>query len=86
MVKVMEGASNSFIPPRGGGGGRGTPLYRPYKYVPPKRVWVLPRFGLKTGVDFGLESDMVFEETAGLYVYLSFSFLMNMKEKYSNSK
>ena len=23
MVKVMEGASNSFIPPRGGGGGRG---------------------------------------------------------------
>ena len=29
---------------------------------------------------------MVFEETAGLYVYLSFSFLMNMKEKYSNSK
>ena len=86
MVKVMEGASNSFIPPRGGGGagGRGTPLYRPYKYVPPKRVWVLCRFGLKTGVEFGL--DMVFEETAGVYVYLSFSFQMNMKEKYSNSK
>ena len=83
MVKVMEGASNSFIPPVGGGG---TPLYRPYKYVPPKRVWVLCRFGLKTGVDFGLESDMVFEETAGVYVYLSFSFQMNMKEKYANSK
>ena len=50
----------------------------------PKRVWVLCRFGLKTGVDFGL--DMVFEETAGVYVYLSFSFQMNMKEKYANSK
>ena len=84
MVKVMEGASNSFIPPSGGEGG--TPLYRPYKYVPPKRVWVLCRFGLKTGVDFGLDSDMVFEETAGVYVYLSFSFQMNMKEKYANSK
>ena len=84
----MEGASNLFIPPRGGagGGGRGTPLYRPYKYVAPKRVWVLRCFGLKTGVDFGLESDMVFEETAGVYVYLSFSFQMNMKEKYANSK
>ena len=51
MVKVIKGASNSFIPPGGGGGGGGggTPLYRPYKYVPPKRVWVLCRFGLKTG-------------------------------------
>ena len=83
----MEGASNSFIPPRGGGGaGRGTPLYRPYKYVPPKRVGVCAVSVWKRGVDFGLDSDMVFEETAGLYVYLSFSFQMNMKEKYSNSK
>ena len=46
----------------------------------------LCRFGLKTGEDFGLESYMVFEETAGVYVYLSFSFQMNMKEKYANSK
>ena len=27
MVKVMEGASNSFIPPRGGGGGGGVLPY-----------------------------------------------------------
>ena len=76
-----------LFPPEGGGaGGRGTPSFKPYKYVPPKRVWVLCRFGLKTGVDFGVESDMVFEETTGVYVYLSFSFQMNMKEKYANSK
>ena len=35
----------------------GTPLYR---HVPPQRVWVLHRFGLKTY--FGLNSRMVFEE------------------------
>ena len=35
--------------PRGGGG---TPLYQVYRYVPPQRVWVLSRFGLKTGIDF----------------------------------
>ena len=51
---------------RGGGGGeKGTPLYKPYRYVPPpQRVRFLHRFGLKTGIDFahfGLESGMVFE-------------------------
>ena len=48
---------------RGGGGG-GTPLYKPYRYVPPHRVGFLRRFGLKTGIrfaHFGLESGMVFE-------------------------
>ena len=30
-----------------GGGGGGTPLYKVYRYVPPQRVWLLSRFGLK---------------------------------------
>ena len=40
----------------------GTPLCRPYRYVPPQRVGFLHCFGLKTGKDFarfGLESGMV---------------------------
>ena len=44
--------------------GGGTPLYKPYKYVPPLRVGFLRRFGLKRGIDFahfGLESGMVYE-------------------------
>ena len=28
----------------------GTPLYKPYRYVPPQRVWFLVLFGLKTTV------------------------------------
>ena len=43
-----------------------SPLYKPFRYVPPQRVGFLRRFGLKTGIDFahfGLESGMVFEET-----------------------
>ena len=46
--------------------GRGIPLYKLYRYVPPHRVWFLRRFALKTGIDFahfGLESGMVFEGT-----------------------
>ena len=31
-------------PPEGGGG---TPSYKPYRYVPPQRVWFLRRFGPK---------------------------------------
>ena len=49
--------------PKGGGG---TPLHKPYRYVPPHRVQFLCRFGLKTGIHFahfGLESGMVFEGT-----------------------
>ena len=41
-----------------------TPLYKLYRYVPPRRVGFLGRFGLKTGehfARFGLESGMVFE-------------------------
>ena len=43
--------------------GRGTPLYKVYRYVPPQRVWFLSRFGLKTGIDFdnyGPKSGQVF--------------------------
>ena len=49
--------------------GGDTPLYKPYRYVPPHRVGVLRRFGLKTGTHFayfGLESGMVFEGTTGV--------------------
>ena len=51
-------------------GGGDTPLYKPYSYVPPHRVGVLRRFGLKTGIDFAhfvLESGMVVEGTTGVY-------------------
>ena len=54
----------------GGGGGDGTPLCKPYKYVPLQRVWFLGLFGLKTGIHFahfGLGSGMVFERTKGAY-------------------
>ena len=50
-------------------GGGGTPLYKLYRYVPPHRVGVLCRFGLKTGIHFahfGLESGMVFTGTTGV--------------------
>ena len=44
-------------------GGGGTPLYKPYIYVPPQMVEFLCRCGLKKGIDFthfGLESGTVF--------------------------
>ena len=50
--------------------GRGTPLYKPYRYLSPQRVWFLYRFGLKTGIDFAhisLETGMVFGETTGVH-------------------
>ena len=52
-------------PPEGG-----TPLYKPYRYVPPQRVGFLRPFGLKTGIDFahfGLESTMVYKGTMVVY-------------------
>ena len=48
-----------------GGGGVGTPIYKPYRYVPPHRVGFLRCFGLKTGqhfAHFGLESGMVYRK------------------------
>ena len=56
------------------GGGGGTPLYNPYRYVLPQRLWFLHRFGLKTGIHFahfGLESGMVFERSMGVYEHVS---------------
>ena len=47
-----------------------TPLYKPYRYVPPLRVGFLRRVGLKTGIDFapfGLESGMVYERNMVVY-------------------
>ena len=68
----------------------GTPLYKPYRYVPltptppppppTQRVWFLRRFGQKTGLDFvyfGLESGMVFKETTDVYKYI----YQNRKER-----
>ena len=52
------------------GGGGGTLLYNPYRYVLPHRVGFLRWFDLKTGIHFahfGLESCMVFEGTYGVY-------------------
>ena len=52
----------------------GSPLYQLYRYVPPHRVGLLGRFGLKTGINFahfGLESGMVFEGTTGVYERIS---------------
>ena len=54
-----------FVP-----GGGGTPLHKPNRYVPSKRLWFLGRFGLKKGTHFahfGLEWCMVFEGTTGVY-------------------
>ena len=51
----------------GGGGGGKNPLYKPYRYVPPQRVWFLDLFRLKTAVNFSLESTMVYEGTTGAY-------------------
>ena len=31
-------------------GGGGTPLYKPYRYVPPQRVGILRRFGIENWV------------------------------------
>ena len=61
-VKTKPKPEPSSGPPGGGE----TPLYKPYKYVPPHWLGFLRRFGLKTGIHFayfGLESGMVFEGT-----------------------
>ena len=75
----------------GGGRGEGSPLSKPYRYVPPHRVGFLRRFGLKTDIHFahfGLESGMVFEGTTGVYerIYHFNSRCVRKKEKYANSK
>ena len=57
MIKDLGWAT-----PRGGG----TPLYKPYMYVPRHRVGFSRLFCLKTGIHFALfvlESALVFEGT-----------------------
>lgn len=56
--------------PRGGGGGWGTSLNKPYRFVPHQKVCFLCCYGLKTGKDFahfGLEWGMAFEGSTGVY-------------------
>ena len=65
-------------------GGSATPLYKPYRYTLPQKVWILSRFPLKTGKEFahfGLESGMVFEETTGVYERICRSFQLEMNQK-----
>ena len=65
-------------------GGGGTPLYKPYRYVPPHRVEFLRCFGLKTGVHFahfGLERVWFPKERRIVWMYLSFQFQIRKKER-----
>ena len=58
------------IPGWGGGGEGLSPLYKPYRYVPPQRVRFMDLFGLKTDINFahfGLEAGLVFQETTGAH-------------------
>ena len=71
--------------------GGGTPLYKPYMYVPPQGVGFLGRFGLKTGKDFahlGLESGTVLEGTCrSAWTCSSFQFHGGRKKEiYENVK
>ena len=55
------------------GGGGGSLIYKPFRYVPPERVRSLRRFGLKTVKDFthfGLESSIVFEGATVVYGHI----------------
>ena len=65
-----------------------TPLYKPYRYVPPHRVGFLHRFGLKTGIHFthfGLESGVVFEGTTK-YINVFIILIPNEKERMRNMR
>ena len=71
--------------------GRGTPLYKPYRYMPLHWVGFLRCFGLKMGIHFAhfdLESGWIFKGTTGVYehFYRFNSKWVRKKEKYANSK
>ena len=55
----------------GGGGDRD---YKPYRYVPPKRVWFLGLFGLKTGIHSAIIVSGIigygFRENYGMNVFM----------------
>ena len=54
----------------------GTPLYKPYRYVPPHRVGVLRRCPFWSGI-----RGLVFEETFECMNVSSFQFQMSKKER-----
>ena len=61
-------------------------MYKLYRYVLPRRVWLLRHFGLKTDIDFdhyGLKSGVVFKGImrASLETYWSLKFQMNSIER-----
>ena len=90
---LLRGTSHSFFPELpesfkdqaaspAGEGGTFLYMYKLYRYVLPRRVWLLRHFGLKTGIDFdhyGLKSGVVFKGTmrASLETYWSFQLQMN---------
>ena len=72
---------NSTVKSPGGGG---TPLYKPYRYLPPHWVGFLRRLGLKTSVQF---ENFVWNrvrfsmELQSVLTYLSFQFQISKKER-----
>ena len=84
MPSIYLWPSFSGLQATRGGGGRGTPLYKPYMFVSPQRVGFLSRFGLKTGISplFARIGGYGFRGNFGsVWTYLSFQFQM-----YANSK
>ena len=63
------------------GGGGGTPLYKPYMYVPPRRGGVLRRFGLKTGIHFAHFWELGFRGTTGVLMNIFIISILNKKER-----
>ena len=61
----------------------GTPLYKPYRYVPPQRVGFLRRFVLKSGIDLPILvwNRLWFSRELREYMYLSFQFQMTRERK-----
>ena len=62
----------------------GAPLYRPYRYAPPQRVWFWRCFGLKKGSDFAhfsLESGMLYKGTSVVYECVCCFNIINEKKK-----
>ena len=73
MEELRRGSRAFFQTPIHPWGVGATPLYKPYRYVPPQRVWFLRRLGLNTDIDlahFGLESGIVFEGATVVYEHI----------------
>ena len=65
-------------------GGGGTPLYKPYRYVPHPRVGFLCRFGLKTpqlfssGIEYDFQGNWELRECMNVFIV---SLQMSKKER-----